>query len=85
MQEAAQRRKIVQRLGAVVLAFAISLAIAAFHDELARLERYGYPGVFIISLLGNATVIFPAPSLAVVFGMGGVLNPPPRWAGGRRR
>jgi membrane protein YqaA with SNARE-associated domain len=59
----------------VVLAIVITLAIAFFHDELARFERYGYPGVFLISLLGNATVIFPAPSLAVVFGMGGVLNP----------
>ena len=75
MQEATQRKRIYQQLGAVVFAVAITLAIAAFRDELARFERYGYPGVFLISLLGNATVIFPAPSLAVVFGMGGVLNP----------
>ena len=75
MQETTQRRKIYQRLGAVVLALAITLAIVLFRDELARFERYGYPGVFLISLLGNATVILPAPSLAVVFGMGGVLNP----------
>jgi membrane protein YqaA with SNARE-associated domain len=74
-QETTQRKKAYQRLGAVVLAIVITLAIAFFHDELARFERYGYPGVFLISLLGNATVIFPAPSLAVVFGMGGVLNP----------
>ena len=58
-----------------MLAIAITLAIVLFRDELARFERYGYPGVFLISLLGNATVVFPAPSLAVVFGMGGVLNP----------
>jgi len=58
-----------------VLAVVITLAIATFRDELARFERYGYPGVFLISLLGNATVILPAPSLAFVFGMGGVLNP----------
>ena len=75
MQEAAQRKKVYQQLGAVVLAVVVTLAIATFHDELARFERYGYPGVFLISFLGNATVIFPAPSLAVVFGMGGVLNP----------
>ena len=57
------------------MAVVISLAITLFHDELARFERYGYPGVFLFSLLGNATLVFPAPSLAVVFGMGGVLNP----------
>ena len=59
----------------MVLAVAGSLAIAVFRDELARFERYGYAGVFLISLLGNATVIFPAPSLAFVLAMGGVLNP----------
>ncbi|MBC8264377.1 MAG: VTT domain-containing protein [Anaerolineales bacterium] len=75
MQKATQRKKVYQRLGAVVLAVVVSLAIAAFRDELARFERYGYAGVFLISLLGNATVIFPAPSLAFVLAMGGVLNP----------
>jgi membrane protein YqaA with SNARE-associated domain len=75
MQETAQRKKVYQPLGAVVLAIAITLVIVLFHDELARFSRYGYPGVFLVSLLGNATVILPAPSLAVVFGMGGVLNP----------
>ena len=75
MQKAAQRSKVYQRLGAVLLAVVVTLVIALFRDELARFERYGYPGVFFISLLGNATVILPAPSLAVVFGMGGVLNP----------
>ena len=69
------RREGYRPLIAVALAVAITLAIALFHDEMARFSRYGYPGVFVISLLGNATVIFPAPSLAVVFGMGGVLNP----------
>ncbi len=59
----------------MVLAVAITAAIILLRDELARFSRYGYPGVFVISLLGNATVILPAPSLAVVFGMGGVLNP----------
>jgi membrane protein YqaA with SNARE-associated domain len=74
-QEATQRKKVYQQLGAVVLALLITLVIVAFRDELARFENYGYAGVFLISLLGNATVILPAPSLAVVFSMGGVLNP----------
>ena len=35
----------------------------------------GYLGVFVIAVLGNATVILPVPGLAVVFAGGGVLNP----------
>lgn len=75
MPELAPSKKGYRPLLAVVLAVVITLAIALFRHELARFSRYGYPGVFIVSLLGNATVILPAPSLAVVFGMGGVLNP----------
>ena len=47
----------------------------SFGDQLVDLRGYGYLGVFLISLLGNATVILPVPSLAVVFAGGGVLNP----------
>jgi len=36
---------------------------------------YGYPGIFLIALMANATVILPAPGVAVVFAMGSVFNP----------
>jgi membrane protein YqaA with SNARE-associated domain len=35
----------------------------------------GYPAVFLISLIGNATIILPTPSMAVVLGVAGALNP----------
>lgn len=41
--------------------------------HIQQFQQYGYLGVFIISLIGNATVILPAPSLAVTFSMGAVL------------
>jgi membrane protein YqaA with SNARE-associated domain len=37
--------------------------------------HWGYLGAAVISFLSSATVILPAPGLAVVFSMGGVLNP----------
>ncbi len=36
---------------------------------------WGYLGVFLVSLLGNASIIFPVPSFLVVFAVGSVLNP----------
>ena len=63
------------KLSFVPLSLLISLVIVANRDRLQQVAVYGYPGVFLISLLGNATIILPAPSLAVVFAMGGVLNP----------
>ena len=60
---------------AVVFSIAITVLILSFRQQLSRLSSYGYLGVFVISLLGNATIIVPVPSLAVVFASGSVLNP----------
>jgi uncharacterized membrane protein YdjX (TVP38/TMEM64 family) len=60
---------------ALVSSLAITAVILMFREELTALQSYGYLGVFLISLLGNATVILPVPSLAVVFAGGGIYNP----------
>jgi len=71
--------RVWQRYRSHLVALFVSLTITAliviFRRELADLAGYGYVGVFLISLLGNATVILPVPSLAVVFAGGSVLNP----------
>lgn len=36
---------------------------------------WGYPGIFLVSFLGNASIIFPIPAFLVVFTFGGILNP----------
>ena len=63
------------RIAAIVFSLCITAAIIAFRGQLRALARYGYVGVFLISVLGNATVVLPVPSLVVVFAGGGVLNP----------
>lgn len=69
----------VRKYRAQIVAFTSSIAITAlvviFREQLAALRGYGYLGVFLISVVGNATVLLPVPSLAVVFAGGGVLNP----------
>ncbi len=39
------------------------------------MAAYGYPGIFVVSLLANATVLLPAPGVAFVFAMGSLFNP----------
>jgi membrane protein YqaA with SNARE-associated domain len=68
-------RERIRRVVALVLVIAITVTIVRLSNQIQRFRAYGYPGVFVVSLLGNATVILPAPSLAVVFAMGGVLHP----------
>jgi membrane protein YqaA with SNARE-associated domain len=76
INSAARRtRTRVLRLLALLLVIMTTVAGVLWRDRLGRFVGYGYPGIFLISLVGNATVIFPAPSLALVFALGGVLDP----------
>ena len=63
------------RLAAVLLVIAISMYIFSIRDQAQRLAAYGYPGIFLVSLLSNATVLLPAPGILVVFAMGAVFHP----------
>jgi membrane protein YqaA with SNARE-associated domain len=63
------------RLLALILVVAISLLIFLFRDRADELAPYGYPGIFLVSFLANATIILPAPGIAVVFAMGSVFPP----------
>lgn len=68
-------RDILLRILSLVAVVAISVWVFSIRDQAEYLATFGYPGIFIISLLANATVLLPAPGVAVVFAMGGVLNP----------
>lgn len=57
----------------VALVLAISASIFAFREHFAELAAVGYPGIFLVSLLSSATIVLPAPSLALVFAMGSAL------------
>ena len=39
------------------------------------LGAYGYPGLFLLNLLSSATLILPAPGLALALAAGATLNP----------
>jgi membrane protein YqaA with SNARE-associated domain len=63
------------RILVVAIVVALSAGIFLFRDRFRDLAAIGYPGIFLVSLLGNATVILPAPSLFLVFSMGSALPP----------
>ena len=54
---------------------AIVIFVYSISDRAEELAVYGYPGIFVIAMLANATVFLPAPGIAVVFALGGLLNP----------
>ena len=68
-------RTIALRLLALMAAIAITVAGYLLRDELQNLEVLGYPGVFLISLVSNATVVLPAPGFIVTIVAGSIFNP----------
>ena len=66
---------ILSRVGALLFAVAITVGIYIFRDSFRHLASLGYIGIFLLSILANATIILPAPGVAFVFGMGAVFNP----------
>ena len=66
---------IVARLLALLTVIGITVYIYSIRDRVEEFAAYGYPGIFLVMLLANATVIIPAPGIAVVFAMGSVFNP----------
>ncbi len=63
----------------LLLAIGISLAIvwltSQYQHELRRLGNYGYLGLFLISIIGNATLIIPAPVFVMACAAGLVYGP----------
>ena len=68
-------RTIALRVIALMAAIAITVAGYLLRDELQNLEVLGYPGVFLISLVSNATVVLPAPGFIVTIVAGSIFNP----------
>lgn len=70
-----QRWLKIARIVAFIIVVAITLFVYSVRDQAAKLAIYGYPGIFLISFLAYATVLIPAPGIAVVFAMGAIFNP----------
>jgi len=70
-----ERRLTLARILALFVVIALSIFVFSIRDQAEQLAIYGYPGIFILSFLAYATVLLPAPGVAVVFTMGSVFNP----------
>ncbi len=63
------------RIIALLAVIGLSFYIFTIRAQAPKFAVYGYPGIFIISILSNATILLPAPGIAFVFAMGSIFNP----------
>ncbi|MEI7988168.1 MAG: VTT domain-containing protein [Chloroflexota bacterium] len=65
----------IVRIAVLLFVIGITIYIYLIRDQAKDLANYGYTGIFLLSILANATIILPAPGILFVFAMGGVFNP----------
>jgi membrane protein DedA with SNARE-associated domain len=63
------------RVIALLAVIGITAYVFSIRDRVEEFAAFGYPGIFIIALLANATIFIPAPGVAIVYAMGAVFNP----------
>lgn len=63
------------RVVALLAVIGITIYIFSVREHVKEFEAYGYPGIFLIALMANATVLIPAPGVAIIYAMGSVFNP----------
>ena len=66
---------VLLRILSIAAVIGITVYIYSIRDHVKEYTAYGYPGIFLIALMANATVFLPAPGVAVVFAMGSIFNP----------
>jgi membrane protein DedA with SNARE-associated domain len=65
----------ILRVLALFAVVGITLYVFSIRSRVEQFAAFGYPGVFLIALLANATVLLPAPGVAVIYAMGAIFNP----------
>ena len=68
------RTKIL-RILAILAVIGVTLYTYTIRDRVEEFQAFGYPGIFVIALLANATILLPAPGAAIIYAMGAVFNP----------
>ena len=65
----------VLRILALLAVIGLTIFIYMIRDRVDDFAAFGYPGIFVIALLANATILLPAPGVAVIYAMGAIFNP----------
>ncbi len=65
------------RIAALVPVILVTILVIVFREEMRKLQALGLPGIFLISILANSTVIIPVPGVVLTTTMGAVF--PPFW------
>ncbi len=70
-----EKRLALLRIISLLAVIGLSVFIFSIRERVEDFAHYGYPGIFMVALLANATVLLPAPGVAIIFAMGSIFHP----------
>ncbi len=74
VKQVSKKTRILQ-IAALVFVVALTAALILLRNKIPEMEKYGYPGIFVLSIIANATLILPIPGVLITSAMGAVYNP----------
>jgi len=70
-----QRTLNIVRVVIMLIIIALTVLLVIYREQIQVLKTYGYPGIFVFSILANATILIPIPGVVFTSAMGAVFNP----------
>jgi len=70
-----KRQVTLVRVLALVFVIGFMVLLFQFRDQIRHLEKYGYLGIFLISIFANASVLIPLPGVFFTSTMGAIFSP----------
>jgi uncharacterized membrane protein YdjX (TVP38/TMEM64 family) len=74
-QPKAKRKSNLLRAVVLLAVIALTVVLVIYREEIQTLQAFGYPGIFLFSILANATILIPVPGVVFTSAMGAVFNP----------
>ena len=70
-------KKTLNIIRAIVLLAVVGMTVVLVinRERIQELQSFGYPGIFLFSILANATIFIPVPGVVFTSAMGAVFNP----------
>lgn len=69
------RKTVISRILALVFVIVLTTVLILNRDKFQDLEKYGYPGLFLLTFFSSATVLAPVPGVLVTTALGAIFNP----------
>ena len=63
------------RIFVLLAVIALTIVLVINREKIQALQAYGYPGIFLFSILANATIFLPVPGVVFTSAMGAIFNP----------